>query len=260
VRATARNGVVSISFTAHGHGRPVVLLHGFSLDGDAWSDMGYIGPLIDAGFRPILLDIRGHGNSSKPHDPNAYTEEAQARDIAAVLDALGIVEVDLIGYSRGGRMALDFASFHPDRIGRLIVGGAHPFLQDMSLFRNALRGGIEGWLAVVEQFGGPLPADLRKRICGNDLLALRAAVAEDRPDRSAALADFERPCLFIVGTEDPLRPQIRKAADVLPRAFIEEIPGCNHMTALQRSDLFLPPVLEFLREGLSLRNTDPGST
>jgi pimeloyl-ACP methyl ester carboxylesterase len=246
------NGVVRINYQALGSGRPLVLLHGYSLDSQAWQDMGYVEPLIKAGFCPILVDIRGHGASGKPHDSGAYTEEQQAGDVAAVLDALVMERGDLMGYSRGGRMALDFARLFPEKADRLVIGGAHPFVQDLSLFRVAVAGGIEGWIGVIEGLGGPLPAALRSRIAANDIEALRAAVAVDRPDVSSSFQGFPRPCLFFAGTDDPLRSQIERAAGLLPHARMVEIRGCNHMTALQRADLVLPPVLQFLTDGRRL--------
>ncbi|WP_230531550.1 alpha/beta fold hydrolase [Microvirga roseola] len=244
----ARNGDVFISFRDFGEGQPLVLLHGFSLSSRDWFDMGYVEPLVEAGYRPILVDIRGHGESGKPHEPDAYTEEAQAGDIASVLDALGIERADILGYSRGGRMALDFACLYPDRVVRLVIGGGHPFRQDMSQFRAATAHGIEGWLAVIEQSGGPLPAQFRTRVAANDITALRAAVALDRPDISGELGALRSPCLFFVGADDPLRPLAHKAGTLLQTAKVIDIPGCNHMTALQRADLVVPHVLEFLTE------------
>lgn len=244
--AVISNDGVAISYRVLSGGRPLVLLHGYSLSGQAWQDMGYLGPLIAAGLRPILIDIRGHGVSGKPHDPGAYAEEPHAHDVAAVLGALGIERADLMGYSRGGRMALGFAGLFPERVGRLVIGGAHPFVQDLSLLRSACAGGIKEWIGVIERLGGPLPAGLRRSIAANDIEALRAAVAEDRPDISRSLRDFPRPCLFFTGTEDPLRSKIERAAKLLPRGRLVEIRGCNHVTALQRSDLVLPHVLAFL--------------
>jgi pimeloyl-ACP methyl ester carboxylesterase len=228
MEAFVDNGGIRIGYQALGSGRPLVLLHGYSLDSQAWQDMGYVEPLIEAGFRPILIDIRGHGASGKPHDPGAYTEEQQAGDVAAVLNALGIERSDLMGYSRGGRMALDFARLFPERTDRLVIGGAHPFVQDLSLFRAAVAGGIEGWIGVIEH------------------------VAVDRPDVSSSFQGFPRPCLFFAGTDDPLRSQIERAAGLLPHGRMVEIRGCNHMTALQRVNLVLPPVLQFLAEGRRL--------
>ena len=245
----AWNGDVAIRFDVLGGGRPLVLLHGYSLDSRTWQNMGYVEPLVEAGCRLILIDIRGHGASGKPHDPGAYTEEAQAGDVAAVLDVLGVEQADLMGYSRGGRMALDFARLFPERADRLVIGGAHPFVQDLSLFRAAVAEGIEGWIDVIERMGGPLPAALRSRIAANDIDALRAAVAVDRPDVSSAFQRFSEPCLFFAGTDDPLHPQIERAAGLMPHGRMEEIRGCNHITALQRADLVLPPVLRFLAEG-----------
>ncbi len=243
---TARNGDLTIRYETRGAGRPLVLLHAYSLSSEAWQDMGYVEPLVEAGHRLVLIDLRGHGGSGKPHDPAAYAEPAQALDVRAVMDALGLDRASLMGYSRGGRMALEFAAEAPERVDRLAIGGAHPFVQDMSLFRAAMAEGIEGWIAVIERFGGPLPEPLRARIAANDVAALNAAVAEDRPGLLDRLGGFDRPCLFFSGTDDPLRPEIARAAGLLPRARFVEIAGCNHMTALQRADLVLPPLCAFL--------------
>lgn len=98
--------------------------------------------------------------------------------------------------------------------------------------------------------GEPLPAAWKARIAANDLAALQAAVAEDRPDISAALAAGpERRFLFYVGAKDPLCDSVARDARFLPGACYFEVAGCNHLTALLRTDLMLPRVLAFLSHG-----------
>ncbi len=99
-----------------------------------------------------------------------------------------------------------------------VIGGAHPFVQDMLQFRIAVREPIEDWIAMIERWGGPLPQVLWERIAANDIEVLRAAVAEDRPYISQDLAGLERDYLFFAGTNGPLRPQIQRAAELLPKS------------------------------------------
>lgn len=244
--AQAKNGDVIIRFATMGEGKPLVLLHGFTDRKESWQEFGYAEPLTRAGHRLILIDQRGHGETSCPHDSKAYTPEARAADAVAVLDALTIERADLLGYSMGGWTALNVARFHPRRIDRLIVGGCHPFGQSMAFYREALTKGIEPWIGIIEAFGGAMSEAFKARVLANDLLALRAAVAADRPDISASLQGFARPCLFYAGSADPLHKEVARSADFLPRARFFEVPGCNHMTALLRADLIVPELLAFL--------------
>ena len=63
---------------------------------------GYVSALVEAGFRVVTMDARGHGLSDKPHEATAYTVQARVGDIIAVLDAVGEDRVDYWGYSMGG--------------------------------------------------------------------------------------------------------------------------------------------------------------
>ncbi|HYE51219.1 MAG TPA: alpha/beta fold hydrolase [Azospirillaceae bacterium] len=243
----APDGVV-VRYADIGRGRPLVLLHGFTDRLEGWFDLGYAAPLLEAGRRLVLIDARGHGGSGRPHDPAAYGAERRAGDVAAVLDALGIAQADVWGYSMGGWMGFALLRHHPGRVRRLVAGGAHPFAQDLGPLRRLLAGGIEPWLAAVEAQAGPLPAGMRRRLLDNDAGALRAAVAEDRGDLSAALAAFPRPCLFYAGGDDPVRAGAEQAGGLAPRGRHVGLPGLNHMTAFARADAALAAVLPFLDE------------
>ncbi|WP_066310850.1 2-succinyl-6-hydroxy-2,4-cyclohexadiene-1-carboxylate synthase [Bacillus sp. FJAT-29814] len=108
-----------------GSGFPLLLLHGFTGDSSTWS------PFCDSWgshSQLIIPDIIGHGESDSPEDVNLYTMEAAARAIAGILDHLAISQIDLLGYSMGGRLALTFALAYPERVRKLILESSSPGL------------------------------------------------------------------------------------------------------------------------------------
>jgi hypothetical protein len=80
-----------------------------------------------------------------------------------------------------------------------------------------------------------------RRPTANDIEALRAAVAVDRPDVSSSFQGFPRPCLFFVWTDDPLRSRIDRTAGLLPHGRVVEIRRCNHMTCFAPISCFRLP-------------------
>jgi 2-succinyl-6-hydroxy-2,4-cyclohexadiene-1-carboxylate synthase len=77
----------------------------------------------------IIPDIIGHGKSEAPDDSSRYQIESAAGDIRTLLDKLEIKQVDILGYSMGGRLALTFALFYPERVRKLILESASPGLE-----------------------------------------------------------------------------------------------------------------------------------
>lgn len=79
---------------------------------------------LAASRRVVRYDKRGTGLSERPTDPDTYALDTRVRDLAAVMDALGVARCALFGWSEGGTIALAFAARHPERVSRLIVFGA----------------------------------------------------------------------------------------------------------------------------------------
>jgi pimeloyl-ACP methyl ester carboxylesterase len=221
---------VSIACELMGEGRPIALLHGFSDSRQSWHETGYVERLLGQGRQVVLIDSRGHGDSGKPREPMAYQAHRRAADVVAVLDSAGIRRADIMGYSMGGLIALAVAGLHPGRVGALIVNSAHPFAQDLGPIRAAIAGGIQLWLAQVEALGGRLSEQARMRLLANDLCALRACVATDRPDSLAALSAVRAPILAIAGSLDPECQAVRKLAVATAGEFLS-LEGRNHITA-----------------------------
>jgi 3-oxoadipate enol-lactonase len=90
----------------------VCITHSLASDGGSWAEQ--LPPLLQAGFRVLRIDMRGHGGS----DPVAgdYTMRALADDVAAVLQALAISRVHYIGLSIGGMIGQAFALAHGERL------------------------------------------------------------------------------------------------------------------------------------------------
>src|SRR5579864_8557530 len=104
-----------------GGGQTVFLIHGFATNrAENWRRLGWYGAFERKDYRIVALDLRGHGESDKPHDPGAYGGEALLGDILGLMDHLGLGRVDLMGYSMGARLALQTALRHPQRVGNLI--------------------------------------------------------------------------------------------------------------------------------------------
>src|SRR5262245_12501577 len=112
---------VPIAYSVLGAGAPIVLLHGFTETAASWQEAGYVDRFVRARRQVVLIDCRGHGHSGKPHEAAAYGGNKRARDVVAVLDALGLPAADLVGFSMGGLIALATALRFPERVGRLIV-------------------------------------------------------------------------------------------------------------------------------------------
>ena len=104
--------------------RPVLLLHGlFSSAEVNWIKYGHAARLSDAGFEVIMPDLRAHGRSDAPHDSAAYPEDVLVRDALAVVEALGLCDYDLGGFSLGARTAVR-AVLGGLRPRRLVLGGS----------------------------------------------------------------------------------------------------------------------------------------
>src|SRR5580692_5104517 len=102
----------------------VLLVHGFATSrAENWRRLGWYGAFERKGYRVVALDLRGHGESEKPHDPAAYGQSALVGDIVGLMDHLELRRVELLGYSMGSRLSLQTALSHSDRVSHLIVGG-----------------------------------------------------------------------------------------------------------------------------------------
>ena len=124
---TANSGLLSKTKVhvedSGGSGRPVVLIHGWPLSGESWSEQ--VGPLKDAGYRVVAYDRRGFGRSDKPR--GGYDYDTLAEDLEGVLSELELSDVTLVGFSMGGGEVARYVSkYGEDRVHSVVFAAAVP--------------------------------------------------------------------------------------------------------------------------------------
>jgi 3-oxoadipate enol-lactonase len=241
-----------------GSGPPVVLLEGGNLPLGMWDDQV---PALASRYRVVRYDVRGFGRSG----PYAGPYEAQD-DLRALLDTLGVRRAHLVGLSLGGRIAIDFALHHPDRVGALVLAGpglgGFPWSPPDSAWMAEIAGAIgrrdsvravELWLRSPYMVPAMERPELRDRIRG---LALRNSSMWVQPDSErvptppaiARLGELRAPTLVVVGTRE--HPDILRIVDTLgarvPHARRVVLDGAGHMLNLERPREFERAVLDFL--------------
>ncbi len=115
--AYARVGDIKLFYEVHGEGSPVVLIPGLGADTRLFFN---VVPLLAVRHKVIVLDPRGGGQSDKP--TGDYSIEQMADDVAGLFGALELAHADVVGYSMGGKIALQLAAEHPELVDHLVLG------------------------------------------------------------------------------------------------------------------------------------------
>src|SRR5215211_4720872 len=116
---------LALNVERSGNGPPVVLLHGFTGSAGGWSE---VVSALAPEFETIAIDIIGHGQSEAPDEVDRYAMRRVVDDLAATLQATGHQRATWLGYSMGGRTALQVAVHRPDVANALILEGGTPGL------------------------------------------------------------------------------------------------------------------------------------
>ena len=104
-----------LNFQVQGHGRPLVILHGFLGSSDNWRSMSR---RLSSHFTVYCLDLRNHGQS--PHS-DAMDYPIMAADLREFVEEQSLAQVFLLGHSMGGKVAMQFAGQYPERVDKLVV-------------------------------------------------------------------------------------------------------------------------------------------
>jgi len=231
-----------LAYDRRGSGPPLVLIHGFPLDHSIWDD---VVPLLENDFDVILPDLRGFGESTTIGP--LYSIIDMARDIAFLLDALGIETASLAGHSMGGYVALAFAREYPERV-KCLALVASQAVDDTperkeGRYKTAAEVAEKGVGVVVEAMIEKLTAspNARSRIrpimerqgVPGVVSALKAMAGRD--NSSAFLESFNRRIILIHGEADQLIPVDRanEIKAMVPSAFLNVLPGGGHMPMLE---------------------------
>ncbi len=216
--------------------RIALLIHGFASNRfEAWRRTGWYAAFERRGARVIALDLRGHGESGKPHDPAAYADGRLAADAIALMDHLGIGQADVVGYSMGARTALALACAAPGRVANLVLGGIGGRTLDASDpgGRQAM---IQAMLADdPDTIEAPLPRGFRQfaDAQGEDRRALAAVLEASGPPLDlVALGALTMPVLVTAGSRDPLAGDPADLARRFAQGRAVSLPGLDHFSAI----------------------------
>jgi pimeloyl-ACP methyl ester carboxylesterase len=227
------SGGIRIQYELHGadDGTPIILVHGYASSyrinwvGSRWQET-----LVESGHLVIGMDCRGHGQSQKPHEAEAYERGEMAADVRRLLDHLGLARADYLGYSMGSWIGLRLLVDHADRIDRAVLGGigsGRGFGSADTVARR-MRGDTTITDPVALSFHAFASANPE-----NDLEAL-AACMEVRQTAIAdeALARIPNPVLIVTGELDDIAAGAAEMTGRIPNSELVLLPGRNHMNAV----------------------------
>jgi non-heme chloroperoxidase len=261
---------IELYYEDHGSGRPVVLIHGYPLDGQSWEKQQRA--LLTAGRRVITYDRRGFGRSSKP--TTGYDLDTFAGDLKTLLDALELTEVTLVGFSMGtGEVARYLGSHGSGRIARAaFLGSQQPYLRqtednpagvapEFDGLRSQAEADRFAWYdSFFENFYN-LDENLGTRISEAALRGSWASAAQMSWYAASACVDtwltdyrddIERidvPAMILHGNADrilPIDATAREFAKRLPDAQYVEIEGAPHGLLWTHADEVNAALLAFL--------------
>ena len=198
-----------IYYEVRGTGDAVVLVHGFIVNGQSWKRTVLYNDLIVQGYKVIILDQRGNGFSDKPHEPEAYENDAEAKDIMALMKLLGIKKYSAVGYSRGAiivsRLLVLDKTIKKGVMGGMGAEFTNPEWPRRIMFYKALSGEPVPELETMVQ-------NVKKQ--GLDRQAL-AYLQKAQPSTSKEeIAKIKQPVLIICGDKDSDNGSAKELADL----------------------------------------------
>lgn len=239
---------------------PIVLLHGSPTNRWVWAPQA--NDLASAGFRVVLPDLRGHGETPVADGP--ATVEAVAGDVFALADELGIERFVIGGFSWGGFVALEMVREQPGRIlGLLLVATraeadtekerAAKLESAAALRRDGMRvDGYRGRVFAEDTLRArPKLWDDARRMMLSVPAEGRARALEGiaaRPDFRPMLPQIKVPTLVIVGADDPITPPefSKEMQKRIPGAFLQEVEGASHFVTLEAPGVVSAAILNWM--------------
>jgi non-heme chloroperoxidase len=219
---------IELYYEDHGSGQPVVLIHGYPLDGHSWEKQ--VPVMLDAGKRVITYDRRGFGHSSQPS--TGYDYDTFAADLKALIDTLDLRHIVLVGFSMGtGEVTRYLGTYGSDRVAKAaLLGPIPPFLLQtddnpqgvlqsvFDGFQKTITNDRYAWFKFffdnfynVDTFHGTRTSEQAwnasfQVAAGSSSYATLACVSTWLTDFRADLPKIDVPLLVVQGTEDRILP------------------------------------------------------
>jgi esterase len=264
-RSTLKRGQrtthMQLHFESNGHGSPLLILHGLYGSLENWRSMTR---RLSDSFHVFAIDLRNHGRS--PHSPE-MTYPSMAEDVLEFMAGQQLESANVLGHSMGGKVAMQFALSHPEKVDRLIVADMAP-----KAYSSKERGIAEALLAVdpskfenrkeiEDLLAGPIPDLTVRRFLLKDLkrdangrfhwqMNLRAICDsyELLTQAITSIVSFNKPTLFLRGEKSRyIKPEDTPLIEKLfPNAVIQTVEGAGHWLHVETPEAFFRSVWDFL--------------
>lgn len=256
---TVQVGGHRVHYLAEGpaNGPVVVLVHGLGANAEYWRNLAPY--FANSGFRVYIPDLLGCGRSEHPAN-FSYSVRDEAAVVVGFMDALGLKQVELGGWSMGGWIAVLVAAEHPDRISRLMLfdsaGLDVPPTFDTALFTPSTVAQLDELKALLSPQHQPIPAfiarDILRNFRRNGWVVQRALAtmftAQDVVDN--VLPQLKMPVLLLWGSLDRITPL--SDGDIMhrlvPQSELDVFPGCGHMAPIECSADVGPKAVAFAQQ------------
>ena len=251
--AYASLGELKMYYELHGAGRPLVLLHGAFMSGDAY-------PTLAADRQTIAVDLQGHGRTADIERP--FTFEQMADDTAELLKLLNIEQTDVFGYSLGAKVGLALAIRHHALVRRLAIYGASYKSFEESLTPDML----EIFKKVTPETFAPEPLrePYEKLSPAPNFVGLAAKIL----DSMKSFQGFSPAQMQAVKAEvwlgagdrrDVNLAHIVEMHNLIPNSQLAVFPNTDHVIMMTNPDKVLVSVKEFLDNGFETAETKPAA-
>ena len=238
-------------------GPPVVLIHGLGARAEDWANLA---PYFSrAGFRVYMPDLPGYGQSDMPAN-FSYSIADQAQVVVGILDALGLRQVDLGGWSMGGWIAQVVAIRHPERVSRLILFDSAGIYARPEWNTALFTPTTPDQIAQLDALLMPNPPAV-PRFVAADILRISkahswviqralASMLTGRDTTDHLLPLLKMPVLIVWGAVDRITPvdQALRIHALLPQSHLNVFQGCGHLAPSQCAPAIAPSILQFLRQ------------
>lgn len=253
VGSISANGI-TIGYDDTGSGAPLVLVHGHPFNRSMWRPQ--VERFAGSGWRVITPDLRGYGQSTVV--PGRTTMETFARDVAALLDALGVGGAVLGGLSIGGQVVMEFFRLFPGRVRGLLLADTSPLAETEAGRKDRndtadrlLRIGMAAYAdELLPKMVAPATVRALPTVAHHVREMMRATPAEgaaaalrgraERPDYVDVLRLVAVPALVVVGREDEYTSvdDTRRMYAFIPDATLKIVDGAGHLPNLEQSTEF----------------------
>jgi 2-hydroxymuconate-semialdehyde hydrolase len=260
-------GAIQTNYHDVGQGEPILLLHGSGPGVSAWANWRLSIQALQQDYRLLAPDFAGFGYSLFPEDM-PFNRDTWLKQIVDFLDALGLEQVNVIGNSFGGSMALALAIYHPERVKKLILMGSVGVPFELTAGLDAVWGytpSFENMQAIMKVFA------YNQNLVGDDLVQMRYLASTKEDTRAAyermfpaprqqwvnamshpeeKVRQIHQPTLMIHGRDDQVIPLATSLTllNWIENSQLHIFSQCGHWTQIEHAKTFTQLVAHFLAD------------